>query len=156
VALRRSDLSFRRPPATGLLGHYPDRTFTGKSTTASGHTPPQLTNRPSLHAASLTPERFRAAPDPEARTAAFAQLCRARPSRSLTGSSFDAAEFMFITACSFAPPRFDAGLSPDVGEFATPLLWRLAGAGLAPAGRLALRLGTPQSEPRRSATVDVI
>ena len=38
VALRRSDLSFRRPPATGLLGHYPDRTLTGKSTTTSGHT----------------------------------------------------------------------------------------------------------------------
>jgi hypothetical protein len=45
MALRRSDLSFRRPPATGLLGHYPGRTHTGKSITAlSGHTtrfPPQ-------------------------------------------------------------------------------------------------------------------
>jgi hypothetical protein len=30
MALRRSGLPFRRPPATGLLGHYPDRTFTGK------------------------------------------------------------------------------------------------------------------------------
>jgi hypothetical protein len=39
VALRRSDLSFRRPPATGLLGHYPGRTHTGESITAlSGHT----------------------------------------------------------------------------------------------------------------------
>ncbi len=39
MALRRSDLSFRRPPATGLLGHYPGRTHTGKSITAlSGHT----------------------------------------------------------------------------------------------------------------------
>src|SRR6266536_3246807 len=34
VALRRSGLPSRRPPATGLLGHYPDRTFTGKSTAA--------------------------------------------------------------------------------------------------------------------------
>jgi len=38
VALRRSDLSVRRPPATGLLGHYPDRTYTGKSITASQDT----------------------------------------------------------------------------------------------------------------------
>src|SRR6266436_3635972 len=30
MTLRRSGLPFRRPPATGLLGHYPDRTFTGK------------------------------------------------------------------------------------------------------------------------------
>jgi hypothetical protein len=34
VTLRQSDLSFRRPPATGLLGHYPDRTLTGKFITA--------------------------------------------------------------------------------------------------------------------------
>jgi putative transposase len=34
VALRRSGLPSRRPPATGLLGHYPDRTLTGKSTAA--------------------------------------------------------------------------------------------------------------------------
>ena len=34
MALRQSDLSFRRPPATGLLGHYPDRTHTGKPITA--------------------------------------------------------------------------------------------------------------------------
>ncbi|MGH8896357.1 MAG: HAD family hydrolase [Egibacteraceae bacterium] len=32
VTLRRKDLSFRRSPATRLLGHYRDRTFTGKST----------------------------------------------------------------------------------------------------------------------------
>ena len=39
MTLRRSGLPFRRPPATGPLGHYPDRTHTGKSTTASpGHT----------------------------------------------------------------------------------------------------------------------
>jgi hypothetical protein len=47
VALRRSGLPFRRPPATGLLGHYPDRTFTGKSTTASpGHTEDRLEHDP--------------------------------------------------------------------------------------------------------------
>jgi hypothetical protein len=34
MALRRSGLPSRRPPATGLLGHYPDRTFTGESTAA--------------------------------------------------------------------------------------------------------------------------
>jgi len=34
MALRRSGLPSRRPPATGLLGHYPDRTSTGKSTAA--------------------------------------------------------------------------------------------------------------------------
>ena len=39
VTLRRAGLPERRPPATGLLGHYPDRTLTGKSITASpGHT----------------------------------------------------------------------------------------------------------------------
>lgn len=58
-----------------------------------GRTPPQLTDRPSLHATSFTPERFRAAPESRARTAAFAQKRRARPARSLTGCSFDAAEF---------------------------------------------------------------
>jgi hypothetical protein len=110
---------------------------------------PQLTNRPSLHAISLTRERFRAAPESRARTAAFTQKCRVRPARSLTGCSFDAAEFTFVTACRYAPPRFDAGLSPDAGEFASRLLWRLAGAGLTPAGRLALRLGTPLFEPVR-------
>jgi hypothetical protein len=46
----------------------------------------------------------RTLPESRARAAAFAQLCRAQPSRSLTGSSFDAAEFMFITAWSFARP----------------------------------------------------
>jgi hypothetical protein len=34
VALRQRGLPRRRPPATGLLGHYPDRTHTGESTTA--------------------------------------------------------------------------------------------------------------------------
>jgi hypothetical protein len=39
MTLRRAGLPERRPPATGLLGHYPDRTLTGKSITASpGHT----------------------------------------------------------------------------------------------------------------------
>ncbi|HEX8935063.1 MAG TPA: hypothetical protein VF788_12905 [Pseudonocardiaceae bacterium] len=35
MALRQSDLSFRRPPATGPLGRYPGRTLTGKSIAAS-------------------------------------------------------------------------------------------------------------------------
>jgi hypothetical protein len=39
VALRRSGLPFRRPPATGLLGHYPGRTLTGKSIAALQDTP---------------------------------------------------------------------------------------------------------------------
>lgn len=30
MTLRRKGLPIRRPPATGLLGHYPDRTLTGK------------------------------------------------------------------------------------------------------------------------------
>src|SRR4029453_16141120 len=34
MALRQSGLPFRRPPATGPLGRYPDRTSTGKSTAA--------------------------------------------------------------------------------------------------------------------------
>jgi hypothetical protein len=100
--------------------------------------PPLLTDRPSVLAVSFTPERFRAAPESRARTAVFAQKCRARPARSLTGCSFDAAEFTFVAACSYAPPRFDADLSIDAGEFASPLLWRLAGAGLTPADRSAL------------------
>lgn len=40
VALRRLGLPFRRPPATGLLGHYPDRTLTGRFIAASQDTPP--------------------------------------------------------------------------------------------------------------------
>jgi hypothetical protein len=44
MALRRSGLPFRRPPATGLLGHYPGRTPTGKSIAASQDTP-QTTHR---------------------------------------------------------------------------------------------------------------
>src|SRR5216684_3305565 len=99
---------------------------------------PQLTNRPSLHAASFTPERFQAAPESTAWTAAFAHNSRARPARSLTRACFDAVEFIFIAACSYAPPRFDARLSPDAGELASGLLWRFARAGLSPAGRLAL------------------
>jgi len=69
----------------------------------------------SLHAISSTPERFRAAPESTARTAAFASPHRARPVRSLTGLSFDAAEFTFVTACSFASPRFAARVSPNAG-----------------------------------------
>ncbi len=76
---------------------------------------PQLTDRPSLHAVSPTPERFRAAPEPKARTAAFALLNRARPALSLAGSHFDAAEFTLVAACSFASPRFDGRISPDAG-----------------------------------------
>jgi hypothetical protein len=38
MALRQSDLSFRRPPATGPLGRYPGRTLTGKSIAASQDT----------------------------------------------------------------------------------------------------------------------
>jgi hypothetical protein len=91
VALRRSDLSLRRPPATGLLGHYPDRTFTGKSTKAF---------------------RTHAAPESVARAAAFAQSIGARPAWPLTGVLYDAAEVhVSITACWFAAPRFDA---PDL------------------------------------------
>ncbi len=84
------------------------------STTGAGG-PPQLPDRPSLHAASFTPEWFQAAPESQARTAAFAQSCGARLTRSLTGAIFDAAEFTLITACSFASPRFDAKISPDAG-----------------------------------------
>jgi hypothetical protein len=76
---------------------------------------PQLTDRLSLHAISPTPERFRAAPESKARTAAFTLLNRARPARSLTGSCFDAAEFTSVAACSFASPRFDGRISPGAG-----------------------------------------
>jgi hypothetical protein len=67
---------------------------------------PQSPGRPSLHAGPSTPERFQAAPESKARTAAFARLAQARPARSLTGLSFDAAGFNFLTACSFVPPPF--------------------------------------------------
>ena len=76
---------------------------------------PQLTDQPSLHAISPTPGRFRAAPESQARTAAFAQFPQARPAPSLTGSRLDAAEFTLVTACSFASPRFDARISPNAG-----------------------------------------
>jgi len=39
MALRQSDLSFRRPSATGPLGRYPGRTSTGKSIAAWQDTP---------------------------------------------------------------------------------------------------------------------
>ena len=38
MTLRQSGLPIRRPPATGLLGHYPDRTLTGKPINLAGHT----------------------------------------------------------------------------------------------------------------------
>src|SRR5436309_2915459 len=57
----------------------------------------------------------RAAPESKARAAAFAQLRRARPARSLTGCSFVAAEFTYVAACSFASPRFNARLSSEAG-----------------------------------------
>jgi hypothetical protein len=76
---------------------------------------PQLTVRPSLHAISSTPERFRAAPESMARNTAFTNPFRARPARPLTGFCFDAAEFNFVTACSFVSPRFAARISPDAG-----------------------------------------
>jgi len=57
-----------------------------------------------------------APPDCRARRAVRAPLhgdaaSQARPARSLTGFCFDAAEFTFVTACSYAPPHFDADLS---------------------------------------------
>jgi len=76
---------------------------------------PQFPDRPSLHAVSLTPERFRAAPESQARTAAFAQRTQARPALPLTGWACDAVEFTLVAACSFASPRFDARISPDAG-----------------------------------------
>ena len=43
MALRQSGLPFRRPPATGPLGRYPDRTPTGKPSTAfRTHNPDNL------------------------------------------------------------------------------------------------------------------
>ena len=80
---------------------------------------PQSPGRPSLHAAPSTPERFRAAPESKARTAAFAQLTQARPARSLTGLSFDAAGFNFLTACSFVPPPFGSA-SQRLPEISLP------------------------------------
>src|SRR6266536_3460593 len=63
MALRRSGLPSRRPPATGLLGHYPDRTFTGKSTAAcrthtatrSSHAPSTRSSRPGTSRRSAHP-----------------------------------------------------------------------------------------------------
>src|SRR5581483_11570404 len=91
--------------------------------------------RPSSHAVPSTPERSRAAPESVARAAAFAQLPQARPARPLTGSAFDAAGFIAITACEFVPPPLAAGLSTDDRDFTTGLLWRFARTGLSPAGR---------------------
>jgi len=129
--------SLRTTPDFGGALYQGSLPWLSTSPTGAGGSP-QLTNRLSLHAASLTPERFQAAPESTAWTAAFAHNARARPARSLTGACFDAAEFMFIAACRYAPPRFDAQLSPNAGEFASGLLWRFARVGLSPTGRLAL------------------
>src|SRR6266542_4245972 len=55
MTLRRSGLPSRRPPATGLLGHYPDRTFTGKSTAACRtHTATASSPRRSMRSSAPT------------------------------------------------------------------------------------------------------
>src|SRR5262249_23373836 len=87
-------------------GLIPERATAAIALPAGAVGSPQSPGRPSLHADPSTPERVRAAPESMARTAAFAQLTQARPARSLTGLSFDAAGFNFLTACSFVPPPF--------------------------------------------------
>src|SRR5262249_29753411 len=67
---------------------------------------PQSPGRPSLHADPPTPERFQAAPESMARTAAFASSAQARPVGPSRAGFFDAAGFNFRTACRFAPPPF--------------------------------------------------
>jgi len=85
------------------------------TSTTGARGPPQLTGQPPLHAISPARGQFRAAPESQARSAAFGQLPQARPAPSLTGSYFDAAEFTLVTACSFASTRFDALISPNAG-----------------------------------------
>lgn len=61
MALRQSGLPFRRPPATGPLGRYPDRTPTGKPSTAfRTHTPSELLQCAAVHqgGAGLEPDTF--------------------------------------------------------------------------------------------------
>ena len=61
-----------------------------------------------------------------ARTAVFALCSQARPPRSVTGRTFDAAGFTIVTARSFASPRFDARIL--AGLWKTAKCWRsLAG-----------------------------
>src|SRR5262249_20156360 len=100
-------------------GLIPERATAATDLPAGAVGSPQSTGRPSLHADLSTPERFRAAPKSKARTAAFAQLTQARPARSLTGLSFDAAGFSFLTACSFVPPPFGSA-SQRLPEISLP------------------------------------
>src|SRR5260370_31866225 len=99
---------------------------------------PQLTDRPSLHAISSTPERVWAAPESTAQTAAFAQPDRARPTRSLTGLPFGAAEFASRYGLQLCVSSLRRPALTERRRLATELLWRLARAGLTPAGRSAL------------------
>jgi hypothetical protein len=98
----------------------------------------QLTNRLSLHAASLTPERFQAGPESTAWTAAFAHNSQARPARSLTGAWFDAAEFMFIAGLQICSSSLRLPALTERRRICFGLLWQFARAGLSPAGRLDL------------------
>jgi len=111
------ELSPDKSPPSSVRYHYSaDRaicaggTHTRKNNGLLGRTLPQLTDWPSLHATSSTPERFRAAPESTARTAAFAHYTQARPARSLTGNGFDAAEFTqrcSLQLCSLSLRRPD-------------------------------------------------
>ncbi len=109
--MARSD-SLRTAPDFGVALY--QGMLPGRSTAGAGG-PPQLPDRPSLHAASSTPVQFRAAPESQARPAAFALTSQARPARPSRVLLFDAAEFTVVAACSFASPRFDARISPDAG-----------------------------------------
>jgi hypothetical protein len=99
---------------------------------------PQLTDRPSLHAISSTPERVWAAPESTAQTAAFARPNQARPARSLTGLPYDAAEIASRYGLQFCVSSLDGSDFSWRRRLATGLLWRLARAGLTSAGRSAL------------------
>ena len=129
MALRRSGLPWRRPPATGLLGHYPDRTFTGKpAATSSGHTPLQFQGQPSDHSTPTTPGgSWAPAPGPEVLSVAFALPIQARlllvPPLGRTRSFGTALQASLALQTGQLPPpscvsslRFDAGLSPDAGS----------------------------------------
>ncbi|MGH7882827.1 MAG: hypothetical protein ACREN8_07955 [Candidatus Dormibacteraceae bacterium] len=74
-----------------------------------------MNNRASLHAISLTPERFQAAPDSMARTSAFARRNQARLALPLREEVTTRQSSLNVTACNFASPRFDARVSPDAG-----------------------------------------
>jgi hypothetical protein len=98
---------------------------------------PQLTGRPSQHAVSPTPERFRAAPESIARTSAFAQIDQARPALSLTGhiSTRQSSRSLRPAALRLLASTPD---SAERRRLATGLLWRPARVGLTPTGRSAL------------------